>query len=225
MQIRALAIGVAVAAAYVTAARLGFSVAFVAEQVTSVWAPTGIAQAALLLWGLRLWPAIWAGAFIANALTAAPIWTAVAIATGNTLEAVALVWLLRRASFDPAFARLSDATRFIVFGALAVTTISATIGVVSLCAAAVQPWDRFGSLWSAWWIGDALGALVVGPVLLSAARRASPSADWIRIAALIAATVIITAIAFGGLLGPLFGRDPLHYVLFPLVIVAAVWFG
>ena len=224
MQIRALAIGIAIAAAYVLAARLGFSVAFVAEQVTTVWAPTGIAQAVVLLWGVRFWPAIWAGAFMANALTAAPIWTAAAIATGNTLEAVALVWFLRRASFDPAFSRLSDAARFIVFGALAATTISATIGVLSLCAAAVQPWDRFASLWSAWWIGDALGALVVAPIILGVARAASPSTDWIKVTALTLVAVIITAIAFGGL-GPLFGRDPLHYVLFPLVIVAAVWFG
>jgi PAS domain S-box-containing protein len=225
MRIRTLVIGAAVAAAYVAAARLGFSVAFVAEQVTTVWAPTGIAQAALLLWGVRLWPAVWTGAFIVNAFTAMPLWTAAAIAAGNTLEAVSLVWLLRRASFDPAFSRLSDALRFIVFGAVVVTTISATIGVVSLCAAAVQPWDRFASLWSAWWIGDALGSLVVAPVLLSVARRASPSTDWTRVAALLGATVLVTAIAFGGLLGPWFGRDPLHYVLFPLVIIAALWFG
>ena len=225
MQIRALAIGVTLAAAYVTAARLGFSVAFVAEQVTTVWAPTGIAQAALLLWGVRLWPAVWAGAFVVNALTDAPIWTAAAIATGNTLEAVCLVWLLGRASFDPAFSRLSDAARFIVFGALVVTTISATIGVVSLCAAGVQPWERFASLWAFWWLGDALGALVVAPLILSGARLAAPSTEWIRIAALVVLTVVITATAFSGILGPLFGGDPLHYVLFPLVIVAAVRFG
>ena len=64
----------AVAIAYVVSARLGFQVAFTAEQVTSIWAPTGIAQAALLLWGPSLWPAIWLGAFLANAGADAPLW-------------------------------------------------------------------------------------------------------------------------------------------------------
>ena len=56
---RLTAIGVAVAIAYVIAAYLGLRLAFVAEQVTTVWAPTGIGIAALLLWGQVLWPALW----------------------------------------------------------------------------------------------------------------------------------------------------------------------
>src|SRR5215210_5646392 len=99
---RLFAIGLAVMLAYVLAARLGFRLAFVAEQVTTVWAPTGIAQAALLLWGRKYWPAIWIGAFAANAVTTAPLWTAVAIATGNTVEAAATASMLSRLSgFDP----------------------------------------------------------------------------------------------------------------------------
>ena len=63
---RQLVLGVAVAASYVAAAHIGFRFAFLAEQVTTVWAPTGISMAALLLWGRKLWPAVWAGAFVAN---------------------------------------------------------------------------------------------------------------------------------------------------------------
>lgn len=77
---RILIAGVGVAAAYLVATHLGFLVAFVAEQITTVWAPTGIAQAALLLWGRRLWPAVWLAAFAANAGTDAPLWTAAMIA-------------------------------------------------------------------------------------------------------------------------------------------------
>src|SRR5262249_6704653 len=46
------------AAAYFGAAKLGLTMAFVAEQVTAVWPPTGIALAALLLFGYRAWPGI-----------------------------------------------------------------------------------------------------------------------------------------------------------------------
>ena len=85
---RFIGVGVAVAVGYVVAAQLGFRLAFVAEQVTTVWAPTGIGIAALVLWGYNLWPAIWIGAFIANAGSHAPLWTDGIVATGNTLEAV-----------------------------------------------------------------------------------------------------------------------------------------
>ena len=116
---RLVAIGLALAVAYVIAAQLGFRVAFVAEQVTTVWAPTGIAQAALLLWGMSLWPAIWVGALVANASADAPLWVAAAVATGNTLEAVAAISILRRLpEFDPTLRRLRDVVAFIVVAAL-----------------------------------------------------------------------------------------------------------
>src|SRR5262245_6364623 len=86
---------------YLAAAKLGLSMAFVAEQVTAVWPPTGIALAALVLGGYRLWPGITLGAFLANAIAGAPLGAAAGIALGNTLEALVGAWLLRRVRFDP----------------------------------------------------------------------------------------------------------------------------
>jgi integral membrane sensor domain MASE1 len=225
---RLLIAGVCVAVAYLAAARMGFLVAFAAEQITTVWAPTGIALAALLHWGRRLWPAIWLAAFAANAASEAPLWTAAVIATGNTLEAVVAASVLGRArGFDPALRRVADTMRFILAGAILTTIISASIGVTTLCVAGVQPWSRFYGLWSAWWLGDALGALVVAPVLLTMARSAKDRSrqDWLAAGLLILSAVIVTEIVFGQLLGPLFARGPLHYVIFPFVVVAAVRFG
>src|SRR5688500_11066644 len=225
---RLLIAGVCVAVAYVAAARLGFLVAFAAEQITTVWAPTGIALAALLHWGRRLWPAIWLAAFAANAVSEAPLWTAAVIATGNTLEAVVAASVLGRAhGFDPALRRVADTMRFILAGAILTTIISASIGVTTLCVAGVQPWTRFYGLWSAWWLGDALGALVVAPVLLTTARSARDGSrqDWLAAGLLILSAVFVTEVVFGQLLGPFFARGPLHYVIFPFVVVAAVRFG
>src|SRR5574338_375791 len=113
---RQLGIGVAVFLVYVAAAKAGFQFAFVAEQVTTVWAPSGIAIATVLLFGRRFWPAIWLGAFLVNAGTAAPVWTAFLLATGNTLEAVVAGFALRRlASFDAGLRRLSDVFAFVAF--------------------------------------------------------------------------------------------------------------
>ena len=218
--------GLLVSAAYLIAARAGFLAAFSAEQITTVWAPTGIAQASLLLWGPALWPAVWIGAFAANLSSDAPSWTAAVIATGNTLEAVVLALLLPRAKFDPGLARVADAARLIALGALATPLIAATVGVVTLCASGVQPWPRFAELWSQWWLGDALGSLVVAPAILAVARSARHrSAMLWRAAAIAAAAAAITAVVFSGVLGRTFGDGPLHYVLFPLVIAAAVGYG
>src|SRR5262245_52631996 len=85
-----------VAAVYVGAAKLGLTMALVAEQVTVVWPPTGIALAALLLFGYRIWPGIALGAFLANATASAPLHMAAGIALGNTLEALAGAWMLSR---------------------------------------------------------------------------------------------------------------------------------
>ena len=222
---RLLGIGAAVAVAYVVAAQIGFRFAFVAEQVTTVWAPTGIALATLLLGGLRLWPAIWVGAFLANASAEAPLWTAVVVASGNTCEAVVATWALRRVpGFDVAFRRVADVLAFILIAAGISTTISASIGVATLCVAGVQPWERFGALWFAWWFGDALGALVVAPAVLTTAGRESWSRwEWVKTLAFVSGSAIVTHLVFGQLFG--LSSHPLEYVVFPMVIAAAVTSG
>ena len=84
------------AAVYFGAAKLGLTMAFVAEQVTVVWPPSGISLAAVLVFGHRVWPGIALGAFLANATTGAPMAAALGIAVGNTLEALSGAWMLRR---------------------------------------------------------------------------------------------------------------------------------
>jgi two-component system, NarL family, sensor histidine kinase FusK len=88
------------------------------------------------------------------------------IATGNCLEAVTAVhWLRTLSRFEVGFRRIADVVAFILIAALACTAISATVGVVTLCLAGVQPWSRVPVLWLDWWLGDALGAVVVAPAI------------------------------------------------------------
>ena len=84
---RLAGIGLVVGVGYFISARLGFRAAYLAEQVTTVWAPTGIAQAALLLCGLELWPAIWFAAFITNLSVHEPLWAAAGIAASISATA------------------------------------------------------------------------------------------------------------------------------------------
>src|SRR3954451_15742485 len=140
-----------IAVVYVAAAKFGLTMAFTAEQVSLVWPPTGLALSALLLFGLDLWPGILVGAFLANITSHEPTLVALTIAAGNTCEAVIAARLLRRfAGLEQTLDTFRQAVGLIVFGAAASTIASATVGVLSLCIGAVQPWTAFGTLWSTW---------------------------------------------------------------------------
>jgi len=110
------------ALAYFSAGKLGLLLANVHSSVSPIWPATGIALAALLLWGVEFWPAVFAGAFLVNVTAILPdgaslvlrILQASGIATGNTLEALAGVWLVNRlASGCTAFLRVSDVFKYL----------------------------------------------------------------------------------------------------------------
>src|SRR5215203_4506063 len=85
-----------VALVYFASAELGLSLASLHENVTPVWPATGVAIAALLIFGRRVWPGVFLGALIANLLTHLPFPSSIGIATGNTLEALIACWLMQR---------------------------------------------------------------------------------------------------------------------------------
>src|SRR4051812_26429348 len=170
--------GVAILAAlYFGAAKLGLALAVVNASATAVWPPTGIALAALLVLGVRAWPAILLGAFLANVTTAGSVATSLAIAIGNTLEGVAGAYLVRRfANGYSVFDRPRDVFTFALLAACISTVISATVGVTSLCLGGFASWANYGSIWLTWWLGDAVGALVVAPPLIL--WSLNPHARW-----------------------------------------------
>ena len=102
---------IALVGVYFVASRLGLALADAHGNVSSIWPPTGIAIAALLIFGTRLWPGIAIGALLASLSTGAPILAAGGIAAGNTLEALCAVTLLRRAGFENALERVRDVAR------------------------------------------------------------------------------------------------------------------
>lgn len=91
-----LATAVVLAVVYFGAAKLCLRLALVNPSASAVWAPTGIALAALLIFGFRVWPGILLGAFLANVTTSGTVLTSIGVATGNTLEGVVGCYLVRR---------------------------------------------------------------------------------------------------------------------------------
>jgi integral membrane sensor domain MASE1/anti-sigma regulatory factor (Ser/Thr protein kinase) len=160
-------LNVAVALAYFASAKLGLALAFSTESVTAVWPPTGIALAALVLGGRRLWPGVALGAFVANVTTDVPVYTAVGITAGNTLEALVGASLLMWVGFRPTLRRLQDILALVVLAGLVSTTISATIGVASVSLGDSLSGDAW-SAWRLWWLGDMSGDLLVASFLFVA---------------------------------------------------------
>jgi signal transduction histidine kinase len=194
----------------------------VGRSVTLVWPPTGLALAALVLGGRALWPGVAAGAFVANFTTAGvDPFTSAGIAAGNTLEAVVGVTLLLRDRFHPQLDRTRDVIRFVAWGAVLGTSVSATIGSLTLWAGRFVPPSALFDTWRVWWVGDAMGALVVAPALLTWGSRpdeAERRPRW-EAAALIA-TLLVTAA--GTLTQP---HETRRYLIFPTLIWAALRFG
>src|SRR5205085_1750919 len=157
----------ALAAVYYAAAKFGLELAYGNRSVTAVWPPTGIALAALLLGGYRLWPGIALGAFLANEWTGVPLGTVLGITLGNTLEALAGAYLLRRiAGFRIQLDRVRDVLALAVLAAVLSTLVSATIGVTSLWLGTDLPAHRIATTWRVWWLGDLGGDLIVAPFVL-----------------------------------------------------------
>src|SRR2546427_1951449 len=149
-------LGLAVlAGVYVAAGKLGLTLAFEHASATAVWPPTGIALAAMLLYGYRVWPAIFVGAFLVNATTAGSIWTSLGIAAGNTLEGLLGVWLVRRWANGPdAFARAHDIFVFAAVAGVVSTNVSAPIGATRPAGARDTGWGPVGAVWVTWGVGD-----------------------------------------------------------------------
>lgn len=215
---------VMLAIVYIAAARLGLELDAVSGFATLVWPASGIALAALVLFGGRLWPGIFVGAFTANVFVGAPLLAAAGIATGNTLSALVGAYLLRRLGFDPALTRVRDTLGLIVGAAVLSTLVSATIGVTSLLLGdRISPGGGLET-WRAWWLGDAIGDLLVAPLLLVSANRIRiPTGTRLLEALALGATII--AVGFLVFQGSRRDGAVPAYLIFPVGIWAALRFG
>lgn len=218
-----------VAMAYLITAKLGFQLALEHTNATVLWPPTGIALAACLLVGARIWPGIFVGALLANLLIitklpfdwAAALAVSATTAVGNTLEAVVGAWLVRRftGTAQP-LERPWDTINFILLGVLLSPMISATIGASSFSAYSGR-WPDWTQIWSTWWLGDAVGALVFAPLMLCWEKRHSFNWDVRKI---IEALVLLGLLTLVELI--LFRADlRLEYLVFPLLFWIAFRFG
>ena len=219
----------ALAAAYFGCGKFGLSLAYVNASASAVWPPAGLALAALLFRGQRLWPGVFLGAFLVNITTQGSTATSLGIAAGNTLEAALGAWLVSRfASGLEVFDRARNIFKFVLLAGVLSTAVSACLGVTSLCLGGFARWEQYWLVWFTWWLGDMAGDLVIAPLLVIWATQ--PRLDLsakrlVEAAGLLLTVLVVAQIIFLGK-NPFFDPNaPLGYCALLPLLWAAFRFG
>jgi diguanylate cyclase (GGDEF)-like protein len=216
------------AAIYFIVGKLGLRLASVHPSATAVWPPTGISLVAFLLLGYRIWPGIFLGALAVNLSTAGSLPVCLGLAAGNTLEGLLGAYLLNRfAGGESAFDSTKGVFAFVFYGAMVSTTVSATFGVTSLSLGGVATWPNYGPIWLTWWLGDAVGDLLVAPLLVLWSYK--PKLRWNRVRLLEVVLLLVYMFVSGlfvfeGLLPSQSRHYPLEFLCVPALIWAAFRF-
>src|SRR5216110_2410621 len=212
---------------YFIAGKFGLMLASLHASASPVWPPTGIALAALLVLGYRAWPAIFVGAFLVNASTAGNVATSLAVASGNTLEAMCGAWLVNRfAGGTTAFGRPQGVFKF-ALAAVVSTIISPAFGVTSLALAGFADWANYGAIWLTWWLGDATGDLLIAPLIILwsiPSKRRWNRREAVEVGILLLLLFVLSEAVFGGWLAISAKNYPITFICGPIVIWTAFRF-
>lgn len=209
------------AIAYFATARFGLTLASTSF-ASAVWPATGVAVAGLALFGVRAWPGVAIGGFLAS-LSCCGTAAAAAATVAQVSAPVAAAALLKAWDFDSALDKLRDVLALIVLAGAVSMTLSATIGTVALLARGVVTTADWPLVWLSWWIGDAMGIIVVAPLLLTVGAAARSRAHPFRrhtaeAVVLLVATAFAARVFFSGSL-------PLAFLIFPFSLWAALRFA
>ena len=210
----------AVGLAYFTLAKGGLALAIVHPGASAIWPAAGLALAAVLLWGPRISPAIFIGSFLANATTLDAVAPASIIAAGNTLEALAGNYLLKRyAGGVRAFDTPANIATFALIAALVTTPLSASIGTLALWLFGTPV--PISSLWLTWWLGNITGVLVVTPAVVLWFRRPPTRGELRALLPIMVLTILVGLLAFGPALADWVNRGLVGFAaLIPLMVTA-----
>jgi signal transduction histidine kinase/ActR/RegA family two-component response regulator len=212
---------------YFVVGKFGLMLASLHASASPVWPSTGIALAAILVLGYRVWPGIFIGAFLVNVTTAGDVATSLAIATGNTLEALAGAWLVIRFARGKNFCdRPQDVFKFALVAATS-TIISPLFGVTSLAFAGFADWTHYGAIWLTWWLGDVTGDLVFAPLVVLwsvGLQQGWSKKEATEVGVLFLLLVLLSGVVFAGWLEMSSRNYPITFICGPIVIWTAFRF-
>jgi PAS domain S-box-containing protein len=168
----------AIAGLYFLLARVSLLFQFENSNATPVWPPAGFAFAMILLFGKRIAPGIFFGAFaanffifISNQMVDYPLaaWLSLFIGLGNMGEALVGNYLYKKTlgDYQPNHfpEKISHISLFTIVAAI-MTTVSSTVGTATDYFAGLIPESQIGIVWLTWWMGDLAGILLVTLLIL-----------------------------------------------------------
>ena len=212
---------------YFVAGKFGLMLASLHASASPVWPAAGIALGALLVLGYRGWPAIFIGAFFVNLTTAGNVATSLAIASGNTLEAMCGAWLVNRfAGGTTVFDRPQGVFKFALAAGVS-TIIGPAFGVTSLALASFADWANYGAIWLTWWLGDATGDLLIAPLIILwsiPSKRRWNRREAVEVGILLLLLFVLSEVVFGGWLTISAKNYPIAFTCGPIVIWTAFRF-
>lgn len=208
------------ALAYFLGAKLGLAVALGLS--SPVWPAAGIALAAIVLGGPRIWPGILLGSFLADLTVPVSPLGALGVAVGATLEALLAAYLFKRCGGLASLRRARDILLLVLVTAL-VAPLSATVGNVSQCLIGYSSWAQFGFQWMTWWLGDLVGVIVVAPLILS--WSPAPRWRWNLATFLEGSAIVGILLVVCGYVFLANGDYPLDFLVLPLFGWAAFRLG
>jgi PAS domain S-box-containing protein len=217
-------------AIYFAGGLLGKEASFLSGSVALVWPPSGIALAAILLFGYRFWPGVALGAVLFSCVNGMPLgFFTFGTAVGNTVGALVCVFLWQRAvGGAPSLERTRDVVLFIGLSCFLGTSVNAAFNVVSLAYGGEVAWNNLFSSLLVWWVPNALSGLVVTPFLVSWSARTS--VRW-RPRLVVEAGVCAAGLACGTLISfnSWFAHGienyPLAFLPYPFLVWSALRFG
>jgi PAS domain S-box-containing protein len=149
------------------AGQLGLRITDLHPPVSPVWPPTGVAIAALILLGYRIWPELLVASFLICESASTPLKASVAISIGETVSVLAGAYLIKKfARGIKAFDTAQGVFKFVLFACVVSPAIAATICIGYLYPAGFSQGPEKAIMWLTWGVGDGIGALLFAPFLI-----------------------------------------------------------
>ena len=210
---------------YLLAGQIGALFATTEGNITLIWPASGIALAALRIFGMRLWPGVLLGAFISNILSIDNIIAAAMMSVGSTFSAYLGAWLLfRYIGHENPLSRPVHLFKFLATG-LATPIIAALIGTLALVSNDIASWSNFKLVTLTWWLGDAAGILVFSPLLFAWQKNIKPVTEFqhsrMEISLFFSLLLLFSALPFISSFPVDVVGYPLAFISFPFCIWAA----
>jgi integral membrane sensor domain MASE1 len=197
-----ICLSLGLAALYATTGRLCVALsAQVADVSWMLYIPAGLATTTSLLWGSRVWPAIFAGELAMGLSSGEAFTTALIMAIGNGLDAALTGWwfhdrLGRRVQLD----RVQEVVQLMAAQLLVLQPLCTAFGMAALLVTGHMPAHRLEATAGAWYLANLSAQFVAAPLALGWLqwpRPASGKAKYLELTVLVLATIVVGAIGPG----------------------------